>query len=171
LILVLLKFDAGLLLEFFSSSTTCRPSLVSFSALRVTNLTIPHLSKAAINITYLADQGMDPSYSSFVKALATEIPGLTPLAKLVAELSQPDTKNTTIRCLEFRKQGLVPFEATNLELLSAKIQEFKSDVKLGDAGLCVLIEDINPSYIDMLGALLDIDPRFFSAHPLLLSAL
>ncbi|KAH6666093.1 hypothetical protein B0J14DRAFT_605292 [Halenospora varia] len=108
---------------------------------------------------------MDRSYSAFVQTMAKKRPSLKPLAKPLSEMGryQQDTSKA-ITCLEVRDERAFPFQGTSLEQVLGRIREFKEDASARDTGLCVLIEDIHSSEVAALGALLDVDPRFFRDH-------
>ncbi|KAI0380703.1 hypothetical protein F5Y04DRAFT_96510 [Hypomontagnella monticulosa] len=111
---------------------------------------------------------MDPSYSDYVKHLSREWPGLEPLAEfLTCPHQQPEVKEAgcRIECLQFQEDGNTYYTGLDADGVVDAILDFTLNSEAAKtAGICILVEDIEPRVINALGGALDINPHFFGGH-------
>lgn len=108
---------------------------------------------------------MDPSYSEYVKYLSREWPNLEPLSELLTGSHQrPEVKEAGchIACLQFQADGNTYYTRLDADRVVDVILDFTLNSEVAKtAGICILVEDIEPRVIDDLGGALDINPHFF----------
>lgn len=111
---------------------------------------------------------MDPSYSEYVKYLSREWPNLEPLSELLTGSHQrPEVKEAGchIACLQFQADGNTYYTRLDADRVVDVILDFTLNSEVAKtAGICILVEDIEPRVIDDLGGALDINPHFFCGH-------
>ncbi|OTA91094.1 hypothetical protein M434DRAFT_33012 [Hypoxylon sp. CO27-5] len=110
---------------------------------------------------------MGSAYSDYVRHLSYEWPGLASLSAFLKshEESEIERLGDHIVCLEFDEDRATRLSKLRSDILADGILDFVAKRKAPNTvGMCVLVEDIVPETVEVLGGILDIDPHFFSGY-------
>ncbi|KAI1383059.1 uncharacterized protein F4822DRAFT_440757 [Hypoxylon trugodes] len=111
---------------------------------------------------------MSSPYFDYVQNLSQESPGPSLLFEFLrGSCLQPEVEQLgcNIASLEFYEDGVTEYSRLNAEKLASQISRYaKHDTASKAVGLCVLVEDVRPDVVEILGGAFDINPNFFGEH-------